>query len=179
MPSSYTIEPDEDVVAIIHRHWVNILPVIISTVVTLLLVMALSYAEGRYRDTITKYVSGSLVMSVMLVLVLLALLIFFLGMWVYRQNCLILTTKHLIQIEQNGLFGRRVAQLSLARVQDVSARRDGLLATIMNFGTVTVETAAEEEQFRFFQAPNPQGLANQLRTAHDQYAASPAGTAAE
>src|SRR5476651_1539774 len=98
MQSGYTLETGEEIIQTVRRHWINFLPVLVSAGVSLGLVVFLSYAEGRYRDTITKYIPNSVIAIVIVILVILALLVFFLGLWVYRQNCLILTNKHLIQI---------------------------------------------------------------------------------
>ena len=104
-----------------------------------------------------------------MVLILLAIAILLLGLFVYSQNYLLLTNRHLIQVEQKGIFNRAVAQLSLSRVQDVTGRRTGMLATMLDYGNVEVQSAGEKDKFTFRNAPSPQGLADRCLEAHEVY----------
>jgi uncharacterized membrane protein YdbT with pleckstrin-like domain len=61
----------------------------------------------------------------------------------YYLSLQIVTDKRLIDIDQTGLFRREVNELSLDRIEDVSYRQNGIWGAIFNFGTVSVQTAAE------------------------------------
>jgi hypothetical protein len=91
------------------------------------------------------------------------------GLWVYRHNYILVTDRHLIQVEQHGLFSRQVDQVSLGRLQDVSGVKSGFLATLWNFGTVTIQSAGEQRQFVFTRVPAPQELADYCLAVHEEY----------
>ncbi|KKS13069.1 MAG: hypothetical protein UU69_C0014G0013 [Candidatus Magasanikbacteria bacterium GW2011_GWA2_41_55] len=57
---------------------------------------------------------------------------YFLDIW-------IVTNDRIIDIRQQGLFARTVAELDLFRVQDVTSECHGLFATIFDFGNVATD----------------------------------------
>ena len=76
--------------------------------------------------------------------------------WVdYYFDVWIITSQRIVNIEQKGLFNREVSELQFSRIQDVTSVVDGFIPTILNFGDVYVQTAAEEERFVFRQIPDP------------------------
>ncbi len=80
----------------------------------------------------------------------------------------IITTDRLVHIRQIGLFNRRVSELSLARVQDVSAQMHGYLQSIFQFGTVVVETAGGAPDFEIRNIAKPHVVANTILMCHDR-----------
>jgi hypothetical protein len=59
----------------------------------------------------------------------------------------IVTDRKFVDIEQKTLFHRQVSTLTLEKVQDVTVQVDGIFATWLDFGTVTVQTAGQEREF--------------------------------
>lgn len=85
-----------------------------------------------------------------------ALLGLFWAMWhIYFSNQLILTHDMVSQKVQLAIFKDKQSQLGLANIEDVTAVRSGLFQTLMNFGTLTIETAGEQNNFQFRYCPNP------------------------
>ncbi len=88
---------------------------------------------------------------------------YYLGIWVfyfseftdYYLDIDIVTNDRVIDVVQKGLFGRSVAELDLTRVQDVHSEIKGIIPTLLNYGKVTIQTAATEELFIFDQVPGP------------------------
>ena len=77
----------------------------------------------------------------------------------YYLSVQIITTQRIIDIDQKGLFGREVNELQFDKIEDVTHKQNGLLATIFNFGDVVVQTAASASSktsgFIFKNIPNP------------------------
>lgn len=167
MQAGFTLDPQETIIKQYRRHWIDLAPVVASTVVLTLVVIVGGYFYGRYNDDV--HIPASVVVLAFMIILFVAFAVAALGIFIYRQNYLILTNLHLIQVEQTGLFNRNVSQLSLARVQDVSAKRSGLLATILNYGNVEVQSAGEQEKFVFRNAPAPQQLADKCLEVHEDY----------
>ncbi len=90
--------------------------------------------------------------------------LWYLGLWIaifhsltiYTLSAVIITNRRIIDSDQHGLFNREVAELNGSRVQDVSTHTNGVIQTFLHFGDVTVQTAASEKQFVFYQVPNPE-----------------------
>ncbi len=89
------------------------------------------------------------------ILMLLAVLVLLLATVVYRQNRLIVTDRNITQILQYSLFSRKVSQLNMLNVEDVTSVQSGLMSTIFGFGELRVETAGEQANFVFPLCPRP------------------------
>lgn len=95
---------------------------------------------------------------------LFALSLWFLTLWLgafhaltmHTLNTLIITSERLIDNAQLGLFNRRVSELDNDRIQDVSCHTNGFIETLLEFGTITVQTAGSDKHFVFQTVPNPE-----------------------
>ena len=87
----------------------------------------------------------------------------------YYASKLNVTDQKLTQTYQQGLFKRQVSRLAMANVEDVSAEKNGILATIFNFGTLKIETAGEEENFHFSYCPRPDYYAKLVLDAREKF----------
>jgi uncharacterized membrane protein YdbT with pleckstrin-like domain len=65
----------------------------------------------------------------------------------YYLDVLIITDKRIFDIEQYGLFRRRSSAFRLDRIQNVSVNVHGIIQTLLDFGTIRLETAGEHEDF--------------------------------
>ncbi len=89
-------------------------------------------------------------------------LVTFYSLTLYTLNTVVVTNKRLIDNDQYGLFNRKISELHLYRVQDVSVHTNGLIETFLNFGDIIVQTAASEKQFVFHQIANPEEVKNTI-----------------
>jgi len=73
---------------------------------------------------------------------------FFLDKWV-------LTNKRVIDVEQRGFFAREVSSVRYSKIQDITVLVSGIIPTVLNFGTITIQTAGTEQEFTLTTAPSP------------------------
>lgn len=59
----------------------------------------------------------------------------------YYLDLWLVTDKRIVSIDQLGLFNRTVTTFPFANIQDVTVEQHGIFQTLLNFGTVTVQTA--------------------------------------
>ena len=84
----------------------------------------------------------------------------FLAMWhIYFSNQLILTHGMVSQKVQMAIFKDKQSQLGLANIEDVTSARSGFFQTTLGFGTLTIETAGEQNNFQFRYCPHPERCA--------------------
>jgi len=176
----FELDPGEQVLRIIRRHPFDALPTIFTSIILVLAALGLAYISGRYPN-FTPF-PPFVYLPLVITLLVLAAIIFLIGIFVFQNNYLVFTNLHYVQVEQIGLFGHRVSQLSFLRVEDVTGKKTGVLQTIFNYGDVTVQTAAEEEKFVFHNAPNPTEVADDALQTHERcqheanrHGASPTG----
>jgi hypothetical protein len=160
------IGKNEKILGAFQRHWINVLPLMVAWTVLALAALYGFYLLGRYHDDIA--ISGSVAMVGvgLAAVLLLAILLAYASWYVYAENRIILTDQNLYQITQNSLFSKKVGQFSLERLQDVSASQSGFIATTLDYGDVIIETAGEEENFVFHQAPRPREVATEIMDCH-------------
>lgn len=85
----------------------------------------------------------------------------------FYYDIYIVTDESIIDVFQQGFFGRKIVQISLLRVQDVSSNIQGLLPTLFAYGNILIETAGEQTQNLLFeQVPNPQEVSAKIMEMH-------------
>lgn len=71
----------------------------------------------------------------------------------------IVTDRRIIDINQNRLFSRNISELTLEDVEDVSLEYVGILATVFNYGQITIQTAGTRNNFTFHNIAHPREVA--------------------
>jgi hypothetical protein len=56
-------------------------------------------------------------------------------------NAFVITTHRIVDIDQRGLFDRVVSEAVYDKIQDVSHRRRGVIGTVLNYGSIIIQTA--------------------------------------
>src|SRR3989339_1618815 len=93
-----------------------------------------------------------------------------LGVWLfgftefvdYYLDVWIVTNERVLSVEQKGLFTRVASELHLSTVQDVTSEVKGMLRTVLNYGDVHIQTAAERIRFIFKGVPHPERVREQI-----------------
>lgn len=164
------LEPGEQLVVIVRKHPIGIVGIYIEALVGLLAIFGLflvitpSFFTGlsnqAYRILVAIIVFGLAVL----------ILFLFVATYVYRQSRLLVTDRSLVQILQKSLFIRKISRLSMSNVEDVTAEERGILSTILNYGTIVVQTAGTLDNFIFPYCPTPAKYADQIIEARQRYA---------
>jgi len=94
----------------------------------------------------------------------------------YHHDIWVVTNQRLIDSFKPNPFNLRVSTADLVNVQDMSVSKNGILATILNFGNVDCETAgAGEEDFMIAGIPRPEELQLLIDKERDRERARLAG----
>lgn len=171
-PGSYFTEQtrDEKVVMFVRRHWLSFLNWVIILII-MFFIPPITFYSNRL-DLINTLKSSYTSLGYFVIITAcyyLFVLALFLTSWMnYYLDVTIVTSNHLVDIRQFGLFNRRVAEQSLMRVQDVSSRMKGFLQTLARYGTVYVETAADSPNFEMNNIPRPYKVANTIMELHEE-----------
>jgi uncharacterized membrane protein YdbT with pleckstrin-like domain len=146
---------NELVLRIIHRHWFNIaIHLLMVFLLSFFLIGSVMSLPILFPEALTEE-NWPFFLFVQNTILLFIWLYSFL-VWIdYYFDVWIITNERIVNIEQKGLFTRRISELRFSRIQDVTASVNGLVPTILNFGDVHVQTAAEEERFTFRQVGDP------------------------
>ena len=77
-------------------------------------------------------------------------MVFWIGYMVYAyinwyRDRFIITSERIIDIDQRGLFSRKVSEVELDKIQNITHVVEGVFATMFNFGTVIVQSAGAND----------------------------------
>lgn len=137
---------------------VTIVPIFLALNVTTLGVSSQSSNDGV----------SSLLTVVGLLFGLLALAGTFITSILYKNNVIYITNEKIAQLRYLSLFNRKISQLSIGDVQDVSVQQRGIFAHWFNYGTLVIETAGEQQNYLFSYVPRPYEVSQVIVGAHEE-----------
>ncbi len=70
-------------------------------------------------------------------------------------NVYIITDERIIDVDFLSLIYRNISTAKIDNIEDVTATTGGALKALFNFGTVSIQTAAEKREFEFEDVPRP------------------------
>lgn len=152
------MEEGERIVAKVHRHWIFIALRVFALAVLLVLPWLLVVLLDRLN--ILSLTAGS-VASYVAVWALWGLVLWamFWQFWTtYYMDIWVVTNKRIIDIDYLRLFDRNIAMLRFERVQDVTTHVQGIIGTLLRYGSVVVQTAGSDKEFVIDQIANPESL---------------------
>lgn len=150
------LEPDEHIVAEIRRHMFVFYSRIIGLVILVFLPLAFTSTVVEFLNTKVLDAGGGILFAFLYLLWFLVMWIIFFFQWTdYYLDVWVLTNERIFDIEQKGMFNRHISVFRLERVQDVTVKVDGLLATFLKFGNVHIHTAGEGNDFIIRDAADP------------------------
>jgi uncharacterized membrane protein YdbT with pleckstrin-like domain len=88
----------------------------------------------------------------------------------WRNDTFQLTSRYVIDIDRQPFgFGESRKQAELGNVQNVSANRPGIFATIFNFGDVYIETAGASADITFERVVNPNLIQSDIFRRREEF----------
>ncbi len=149
------LEHNEHIVAIIRKHWFSIIiELVMMGFVALLPVFAYPFLKPFLFADITTQ-AFYVLLYLYFVYVLAIWIIAFISWTDYYLDMWIVTNKRIVDIEQKSLFYREISSLRLERIQDVKVQVQGFLDTFLKMGTIYVQTAGVEQEFKIPFAADP------------------------
>jgi hypothetical protein len=170
---------DEKIILVLRRHPFIVTTKLLFWGVVALAPVALYLVLG---EVLLPFISNQYIYPI----VVLFISTYYLYLWLFAFHTFVdyyldvwLVTNHrIINVEQKGMLNRIISEQQLDRIQDVTSETKGLFSTLLDYGTVHIQTAGEQARFMFKQIPAPARIAQtviQLVTQH-QAAAETAPT---
>jgi hypothetical protein len=148
-------QENEEICMVVREHWMVFFLRFLSWLIFAAILPLTDWAIKSYAPSLNTapYVSYlNLVKSVYLMFLMLGLLFIWI---IYYLNIQIITNERVVDIVQDSLLKRKVAELHLSRLEDVTAEVNGVFGTFLDYGNVYIQTAGETERFVFTRVPNP------------------------
>jgi len=155
-------KPNEHIVLFMRRHWIILLRWYVMSAVLLAAPLIIYFGAPVIQSAMageSVYALAILFFSAYYLFVFLFLFNNYLN---YYLDVWIVTNERIISLEQRSLFSRVFSENELDMVQDVTATVHGFLATMLDYGDVQIQTAAEQERFLFKQIPHADDVARKI-----------------
>jgi len=154
-----TLKKNETVLSIVRKHWITyVWPIIIALLIGGLLL--------GFFDFFFSALWGLIIWFSMVTLTI----VFLLYYWVIHYfDSFIVTDMRIIDIDQKGLFKRTVSETTFDTVQDVTYSIVGIIATSLDYGTVSVQTAGSEPRLELDHVHKPRQVQELIMEARELY----------
>ncbi|MFC1595058.1 PH domain-containing protein [Patescibacteria group bacterium] len=147
------LRENEKVLLVLHRHWIVIVRRIIMFLLLFVVPIFLVFFESLFIYLGLEPFFQPIYFFIMIIYWM-VIFGFFLISWVeYWLDVWIITTDRVIDVEQVALFHREISEFSLIRVQNATIKIPNIVATILGFGNITIQTAGEKS-FSILDIPN-------------------------
>lgn len=166
-------DADEELVTEIRKHPVGLALVLISGGIVMLMVFLAAIYGAIFDFEQTLGIQGAnaangILMAVSLVVIVGVAVMTYIAAFLYRSNVIFVTSEKIAQVVYRSLFDRKISQLSIGDVQDVTVSQKGILAHAFNYGTLVIETAGEQENYSFNFVPEPYQVSKLIVGAHER-----------
>jgi len=124
-----------------------------------------------------KYFGASAISSfVLAVTVLLGLAVTARRWFLWSNGVYIITNQRVIKTDQVGLFRRLISEAELDRIQEITTEIGGPIRTLLNFGTVHIQTASRSGRIDLENVPSPYDIQQMIVRARQQAVATREGS---
>lgn len=145
---AFKLEANEHVILIARRHWFK--PVVQTIVLFFSLLVPLVLTSVAFASPGLSEELGNVgLLSVLFMLIWLFLVwnVAFIIWTNHFLDVVVITNMHIIDIEQIGLWHREISTLNLDKIQDISSKTEGLIASILEYGDLEIQTAGSITNF--------------------------------
>lgn len=79
-----------------------------------------------------------------------------------------ITNEHVIAVNQREMFRREESFMELDRIQDVFFEKEGMIATVLGYGRLKIESAGTDQQFVMEYVRDVEGAAHKIMELRDE-----------
>lgn len=142
----------EQVVVLVNQHTWVLLPIAITWLILLAVIGATLWYAGASK--ITSVVIGAAAIFG---------IFYSLYQWyLWANSNYIVTNQRVIKIDQNHLFSRLISEAEIDRIQEISTDISGPIHTMLNFGTIKIQTASTTGMMDLEDVPDPYNMQQEI-----------------
>lgn len=152
------MEDGEEIILKVHRHWLFIVTRLFGLLILLTLPPVAAYLLGLAGITVFAGAKTAALVTLWALWGLVLWVVFWQFWTTYYLDIWVITNRRIIDIDYLRLFDRNIAMVRLERVQDVATHVQGIIGTLLRYGSVVVQTAGSDREFVIDQIANPEAL---------------------
>jgi len=171
----FEFDETEKLLGEIPRSHIGLLFIFFNGLMLGVVLLVLQFYAVRYEDSTQEMFNlradmdlAGLITGLVLLIIVLILAGSLAAAYIYINSYIILTDQKLVLISTKGIFARRISQLSIGDIQDVTVDQNSFLSRIFNYGNINIETSGEQANFTFSLAHDPNQNGKYIVDAHEQ-----------
>ncbi len=151
----FPLQDNEQVLMVCRRHWIYLWPrtALIAIVAIAPVIIAAILFQ---RSTGLSGTPSKVFWVISLVYLLYWAIRAFLNWYRYHNDVWVITNQRIIDSTKTNPFSLKISTADLVNVLDMTVERSGVFRTMLNYGDVICQTAADIQEFRLPGIPNPQ-----------------------
>jgi len=156
-----TQDADEDVILFMRQHIIVLIPKLIFGICIFFVPLFLFPILAQFLLSPIEIPGGYIVIgTVFWYVAIFGFILTSFLQWFF--NIFIVTNKRIIDIDFLYLLYKKFSEAQIVRIQDISFRTGGIMATMFNYGDVLIQTAGELPNFVFEKIPRPAEVVNTI-----------------
>lgn len=142
----------EQVVVLVNQHTWVLLPVALTWLILIAIIAGSFWIFGASSIS-SVIVSGAVIFGAL----------YSIYQWyIWNNGIYILTNQRVINIDQVNLFNRLISEAEINRIQEISTEIAGPIHTMLNFGTVKIQTASTTGMMDLENVPDPYNIQQEI-----------------
>lgn len=142
----------ETVVVLVNQHTWVLLPVAITWLFLLAIIGGALWFAGASKIS-SVIIAGAVIFGV----------VYSIYQWyIWNYSNYIVTNQRVIKIDQNSLFSRLISEAEIDRIQEISTEISGPIHTLLNFGTIKIQTASNTGMMDLDDVPDPYNMQQEI-----------------
>lgn len=165
MMPNIKIEPGEQIVLKLRKHWLILLrdtagTLILGLIPFIVIPLILATVPSMYLDAVGSASLASFGTALWFLVVWMALFV----LWTdYYLDLWIVTNRRIVNINQVGLFNRRIATWGLDRVQEITVKSENVIQHFFGYGSIEIQTAGPTDEYAKAEGiPSPEKARNAI-----------------
>ncbi len=143
---------NEEILVFTRRHWIILLRPMITGIVSSIIPFLIIIVAA---PLLVKYQLSTIFTLIWVLYIMMLWVYVFHTLTMHTLDTWIVTNERIIDISQIGFFKRKVSELHLSSIEDISVHVSGVLQSYFEFGNLEIQTAASSQRFLFEEIPTP------------------------
>lgn len=169
-------DDDEELIGEIRRHPIGLFFIVVSGVLISAVIFLSTLILALNLDNLGLGVGESGTGSAKAIIILVGAIVGLLAVIattitaiLYNSNVVYITNEKIADVMYVSLFNRKITQLGVGQVEDVTVSQKGILPRVFDYGTIIVETAGEIKNPSYVFVPKPNKYSQIIIKIHEEY----------
>lgn len=163
---------NEEVLCFCRRHWIVLLPhMVVFFIFCIFIILFFTFVSTESLESAFAQSNYRFLMLLPISLGTLYMHRFFLRVFNYYLQTIIITNNRVITLEQTLYFTRTRDSIDLTEIQDIVVKQHGIMQTLLNYGELIITLSSAHSTKTLERVPNPEYYFRKINKTKSEYTA--------